>query len=178
MQAVDVLTELFDKKILSILNVIINDKTEGMYLGEISKASSVAPATTHRIINKLVRIEVLEEIRIKKLKLYKFRRYGKTEFLFKLFKKDAMILKIFIDQVKEIEGLHAILLHGEEARDRANVLLIGDNIDSEKIKEICGSIKEEHNFIISPLTLTAEQYDSMSKMGLYSGKKNILFERR
>jgi len=70
-----------------------------------------------------------------------------------------------------------ILLHGEEARDRANVLLIGDDIDSGKIKEICGSIKEEHNFIISPLTLTAEQYDSMSKMGLYSGKKNILFER-
>jgi ACT domain-containing protein len=75
-------------------------------------------------------------------------------------------------------GLHAIVLHGEEAKDRANVLLIGNNINSDKIKEICGEIKEEQGFIISPLTLTAEQYDAMSKMGLYSGKKNILFERR
>ena len=40
-----------------------------------------------------------------------------------------------------------------------------------------GKIKEENNFIISPLTLTAEQYDAMSKMGLYSGKKSILFEK-
>jgi len=87
MQAVDVLTELFDKKILGILNIVINDKSEGMYLGEISKAASVPPATTYRIINKLVALDVLQEVKIKKLKLYKFKRSGKTEFLFKLFNR-------------------------------------------------------------------------------------------
>ncbi|MBR9692194.1 helix-turn-helix domain-containing protein [Candidatus Woesearchaeota archaeon] len=178
MQAVDVLTDLFDKKILAILNTIINDKTGGMYLGEISKAANVPNPTTFRIINKLVKLELFEEIKIKKLKLYKFKRTGKSDFLYKMFKKDVQVLKIFISKVKDMSGLQAIVLHGEEAKDRANILLIGENIDSGKIKEICAKIKEDHNFTISPLTLTAEQYDSMSKMGLYSGKKNILFEKK
>ncbi|MBW2996260.1 helix-turn-helix domain-containing protein [Candidatus Woesearchaeota archaeon] len=177
MQAVDVLTELFDKKILSILNIIINDKTGGMYLGEISKAADVPAATTYRILNKLIQTELIKEEKIKKLKLYKFKRSGKSEFLYKMFKKDVQVLRIFIEKVKEMP-VQAVVLHGEETKDRANVLLIGENIDSGKIKEICAKIKEENNFIISPLTLTAEQYDSMSKMGLYSGKKNILFEKK
>jgi predicted transcriptional regulator len=178
MQAVDVLKDLFDEKILSILNIIINDKTGGMYLGEITRAANVPKATTFRILNKLVDSDLIEEKKIKKLKLYKFRRSGKSEFLYKMFKKDVQVLKIFIDQIKSIPSLQYIVLHGEETKDRANLLLIGENIDSGKIKEICAKIKEEHNFIISPLTLTAEQYDSMSKMGLYSGKKNILYERK
>lgn len=178
MQAVDVLKDLFDEKILSILNIIINDKTGGMYLGEISMAAEVPKATTFRIINKLVNSELIEEKKIKKLKLYRFKRSGNSEFLYNIFKKDVQILKIFIEKVKDLKGLQAILLHGEETKDRANILLIGGNIDSGKIKETCAKIKEKHNFIISPLTLTAEQYNSMSKMGLYSGKKNILFEKK
>ncbi len=177
MQAVDVLTELFDKKILNILNTIINDKSGGMYLGEISKAASVSPATTYRILNKLVKSELIKEIKIKKLKLYSFNRTGKSDFLYRLFKKDVQVLKVFIEKAKDLNGLQAILLHGEETKDKANILLIGNNIDSGRVKEICSAIKETYNFIISPLTLTAEQYDSMSKMGLYSGKKNILFEK-
>ena len=86
MQVVDVLTDLFDKKILSILNTIINDKTGGMYLGEISKAAEVPAATTYRILNKLTNIELIEEKKIKKLKLYKFKRSGKSEFLYNMFK--------------------------------------------------------------------------------------------
>jgi len=178
MQTIEVLTELFDKKILDILNTIINDKTGGMYLGELSKAANVAPATTYRIINKLVKLELIEEVKIKKLKLYKFRRSGKSEFLYQLFKKDIKIMQVFIDKVKEMPELQAIILHGEEAKDRANLLLIGNSIDSGKIKEICGEIREKYNFVIAPLTLTAEQFDAMSKMGLYSGKRSILFEKK
>jgi predicted transcriptional regulator len=178
MQAIDVLTELFDKKILNILNILINDKSEGMYLGELAKAANVAPATTYRILNKLVKIELIDEIKIKKLKLYKFKRSGKSDFLYRLFKREAQVLKIFIEKIKALPGVQALVLHGEEAKDRANVLLIGNNIETGKIKEICAEINEAYNFVISPLTLTAEQYDAMSKMGLYSGKKSILFENK
>ena len=136
MQEIELLRELFDKKTLNILNVIINDKSEGMYLGEVSQASEVPKATTFRIVNKLVGIDVLHEIRIKRLKLYKFRRSGRTEFLFQLFKKDVKVLQIFINQIKEISGVEAIVLHGEEEKDRANVLLIGNNIDLEEMPAV------------------------------------------
>jgi len=178
MQTIEVLTELFDKKILNVLDAVINDKSGGMYLSEVSKFANVSPATTYRIINKLVKLELIEEIKIKRLKLYKFKRSGKSEFLYQLFKKDVKILQMFIDKIKDVPELQAVVLHGEEAKDRANVLLIGGSIDSGKIKETCSEIKENYNFIIAPLILTAEQYDAMSKMGLYSGKKSIIFEKK
>ena len=46
-----------------------------------------------------------------------------------------------------------------------------------KFSEICGEIKEKHNFIISPLVLAAEQFKQMSCMGLYSGKEKVLFKK-
>ena len=177
MQELELLKELFDNKLVNVINVLINDRSEGLYLNEVSRAANVSPATTYRIINKLVNLEIIQEIRVKKLKIYKFTKSEDTEFLYKLFKKDIQVLKVFIEQVKNLEGLNEIILHGQEERDRANVLLIGSNIDPGKLKEVCGDIKEKHNFIISPLILTEEQYDSMSKMGLYSGKKNIIFKR-
>jgi len=57
------------------------------------------------------------------------------------------------------------------------VLLIGNNIDAGQVKAVCAEIKEKHNFIVSPLSLTPEQYGQMSQMGLYSGTKKMLYER-
>jgi len=70
-----------------------------------------------------------------------------------------------------------VLLHGKQGNQRANVLIIGSDVDNAKIKEICGNIKEKYKFIISPLVLTAEQFKQMSSMGLYSGKEKVLFKR-
>ena len=178
MQEIEVLTELFDNKILAVLAVLVNDGSGGLYLREISKYSQVSDASSHRIINKLKDLGIVDQIKIKKLKLYKFRKTDKTEFLYSMLKKDIKIINIFIEKIKPMSGVQAALLHGKESNQRANVLIIGDNIDSGKIKEICGEIKEKYNFIISPLTLTAEQYEAMSKMGLYSEKKSILFEKK
>jgi hypothetical protein len=178
MQQAEVLGDLFDKKILAILGVLVNcsDK-EGLYLREIAKTAKVSNATTFRIVNKLVKLHLVAVVKIKKLKLYKFKHAPSSEFLVQMLKKDIRVLETFISLVKDFPGLQAVLLHGEESNERANLLLIGQDIDSGRVKEICGDIKEQYKFIISPLVLAAEQFDQMSKMGLYSGKEKVLFRR-
>ncbi len=178
MQQAEVLGELFDKKILAVLGVLVNDSgKEGLYLREIAKNAKVSNATTYRIVQKLVKLQLVNQLKIKKLKLYKFKHSSGSEFLVNMLKKDIRVLEAFISQIKDLKGVQAVLLHGEESNERANVLIIGDNVDSGKIKEICGGIKEKYNFVISPLVLAAEQFEQMSSMGLYSGKEKVLFKR-
>ena len=177
MQDLEMLGGLFDNKILAVLAVLVNDMSGGLYLREIAKYAKVSDASTFRIINKLIPLGIVEQMKIKKLKLYKFRNEPRTEFLYKMLKKDIQVMQLFVDQIKVVPGVQAVLLHGKESNQRANVLIIGLNVDSDKIKEICGSIKEKYNFIISPLVLAAEQFEQMSQMGLYSGNERVLFKK-
>jgi len=177
MHNLEILSALFDNKILAVLAVLVNDSSEGLYLREISKYANISDATTFRIIKKLVQVGIVEQKKIKKLKLYRFKNDEKTAFLYKILKKDIQVLGVFVEQVSKIQEVKAILLHGKESNQRANILVIGQGVDAGKIKEICGEIREKYNFVISPLILAAEQFEQMSSMGLYSGKEKILFKR-
>ena len=177
MQEITLLTELFDRKILAILAVLTNDTSGGLYLREISKYSQVSDASTHRIINKLLELGIVEQEKIKKLKLYKFKKSSKTEFLYKILKKDVQVINIFIEEVKKHMSIDQIILYGEETNKRASILLIGDVIHTEKVKEIVGSIQMKYNFLITPTMLNNETYENLSNMGQFLSKKRILFKR-
>jgi hypothetical protein len=55
----------------------------------------------------------------------------------------------------------------------ANVLLIGENLETQKVESLCSELKTK-GFELSYLVLTKDQYTQMSKMGFYSGDKKIL----
>lgn len=177
MKDIETLSALFDNKVLAVLAVLVNDSTDGLYLREISKFSKVSDATTYRIINKLNKAELLDVIKIKNLKMYKLKKDSRTSFLFRLLKKDIQMTNLFIDKVKENMSLDQAILYGDESNQRANILLIGDVINPDKVKEIVAEFNIEHNFIITHTILTNEQYENMSNTGLFSGKKRILFKR-
>lgn len=63
---------LIDKKVLRILDLFLKNKTKYFHLMKISKEANVPIATTFRIINRLVSINVVEQIKIDKIKIYKF----------------------------------------------------------------------------------------------------------
>jgi len=178
MELLEILKELFDQKILSVLDFVINNQgKDGLYLNEIAKGAKVPTATTYRIVSKLMKLNFLQQTRIKNLKLYKFKHTDKNRFLYDVLKKDVQVMQLFVKKIKELQGLQAVILHGEERNDRANVLLIGEGTNAEKTKEICEEIREKYNFIISYLTITVEQFDTMANMGLYSGKKTVLWKK-
>ncbi len=177
MEEASILEELFDRKIISILKVFFSDAGRQFYLQELSRLSKVSMASCSRILGKLSRLQIIGIVKISRFRLYKLQSNKRVEFLSKLFKKDVRVLRIFVEKASAIMGITSIILHGKESNDRANVLLIGENIDPGEVKALCAEIKDKYNFVVSPLSLTDEQYVQMSQMGLYSGQKKVLFER-
>ena len=168
----EVLSNLIDQKKTAILKLLINSKDE-LYLKEISEKSKVSLASTHRILQEFVNQEILERKEWKTSKTYKCKENEKVKFLTELFYEEFDGLSLFVKAVEGIEGIENILLHGTKSKNKANVLIIGNNVNADKIDNICNEIKEK-GFEITFMPLTKEQYNQMVKMGLYSGEKKIL----
>ncbi len=177
MEEINVLESLFDSKILKIVRLFLNEKDNQFYLREISNKVKVPVATTFRIVKKLLKLGLIQEIKIKKFKLYKLKEGPNITFLESFIREEKRILDAFVDKIKNIEGISSIIQHGKEIKDRANILLIGENIDNNTIKQLCADIKDKYNFTISSLTLTEDQFNQMSSMGLYSGEKKTIFNK-
>lgn len=177
MEDVNFLEQLFDAKTLRILKLFLRDSQSTYYLREVSKLTGVSLASTYRILNRILKLNIIEQVQIKRFKVYKLASNKRVDFLEQFLKEEKRILESFVDQIRTHAGIQAVILHGDAQPDRANVLLIGENIDTNELKRLCAEVKEKYNFTISPLTLTQEQFNQMSSMGLYSGKKKVLFKK-
>lgn len=177
MADIDILKQLFDKKILRIIDVFLQNKNKQFYLRELSRIANVSPATTYRIIGKLVKAGIIEEIKISKFKVYKIIINEKTKGLSKLLKKETNPTEIFVEKLKNLDGIDSIILHGKKTNKSANILIIGNDNMSKKVSGITLDIKQKHKFNIDFLILSDLQFRQMTKLGVYSGEKKILWER-
>jgi hypothetical protein len=177
METTELLEHLFEQKKLKILRLFLQDKEKEFYLREISNLTKVPVASVFRIIQKLLQLDLIQEMKVNKFKLYKAADNANMRFLENFVAESRQIIKTFVQMVSGIKGLNMIILHGKIEKDRANLLMIGEDIDVGEVKRICAEIKEKHNYIISFLNLTEEQFTQMSSMGLYSGEKKIVFRR-
>jgi hypothetical protein len=177
MNNLPVLSELFDKKILKVLNLFLENKAREFHLREVAKESKVPLASAFRIVSKLIGMGVVEQIVIKKFKLLKWADNEKSR------KVDLVVMgrknpiEFFIDMIKDLEGISALILYGTPDRDGANILIIGNNVDSNEIKMSTAKTKEKFNFNVTALVLNDEQFDQMNKMGLYPKTKKIIYNK-
>ena len=168
----EVLATLIDSKKAAILRIILNSKDE-MYLKEIAEKSNVPITSAFRILQEFVNLEILQKRHWKTSKLYLCQSNEKVEFLKDLFQEEFDGLQEFVDTVSGISGINNIILHGARKNGKANVLLLGENIDVNPVESACLKLREK-GFELTYLTLTKEQYAQMAKMGLYSGEKQNL----
>ena len=168
----EVLKALIDKKKIAVLRAILNSNEE-QYLKEIAEKSKVPIASTFRILHELAEQDIIERREWKTSKVYSCKRNEKAEFLKELFYEEYDGVKEFVAAIDGISGIQSIILHGSRKKGKANVLLLGEWIDTKIVEEECRKIREK-GFELSYLTLTKEQYEQMAKMGLYSGEKNVL----
>lgn len=169
-----ILEELFDNKIIAVLKALINGNKEKYYLQELAETSNVPIATCLRILNKLEKLEIINVEKISRFRIYIPNQNKKMEFLVSIFKEDVKFLEIFIKEIKNLPGLESIILHGKEGKTKANLVLIGNDIDNTKILSACNMMKEKYGFMINQLTLTKSQYEQINQMGGYSGIKKTL----
>jgi len=177
MADIEILKQLFDKKILRIIDVFLQNKDKQFYLRELGRAANVSPATTYRIIGKLVKAGIVEEINISKFKVYKIIINEKTKGLANLLKEEVNPLEIFIERTKELDDVNSIILQGEKTSKSVNILIIGNDNISKKVDEIAIDIKQRHGFNIDFLILSGQQFNQMTKLGVYSGDKKVLWKK-
>jgi DNA-binding IclR family transcriptional regulator len=124
MEPTQLLEELFDKKLFAVLRFFISNPNQEFYLREISLKTKVPLATTFRIINQLVKLEIVKLNQVRKTKLYSWAVNKNTKFIESvILAEKKTILESFIERIKHPE-VDMIILHGEEAKDKANILVI------------------------------------------------------
>ncbi len=178
METGKLLEELFDKKILNILRVFLNNPEEEFYLRELSRKTRVPVATVFRIVSKLRSLELIEEHKIKKFKLYSLKKGPNIDVLQQFLEDKRSILNDFIDKIRDLDGLQMVVLHGKEEKNKANLLIIGTGLNRDFIRSTVANIKDRYDYKIIYLTLDPAQFNQMSSMGLYPGKKTILYESK
>ena len=168
------LRELFDPKLMKLIEIFISEKNKELYLRELSKRANVSGASTFRILNKLCKTGLIKVKQIKKFKFYQWEQNEKTALLEELFKKD--ILQKFLSLVKDRFGIELIILYGKKTDSKADIFLIGNIADKTEIEAIAKAIKEDLGFEINYLIFSGEQFSKMTDLGLYSQEKKVLWK--
>lgn len=171
------LEELFDKKTLSILRCLSKNKEQEYYLRELAKAARVPPATTLRILKRLVDLNVVGQRQIKRMKLYRYSGSKEAKFVEQLVEVRRGAVEEFVELSRHIPGIEQLILHGQRQKDRANFLIIGEGVATQPLVEAVAKIKEQYKFSIIYLILGREQYLQMVEMGLYSGDRQVLMQK-
>jgi hypothetical protein len=174
MKRTDLLRDLFDDKIVKVLSVFLEDPNKHFSLTQASSISKVNIATTLRIIDKLTKKEILEQIKIGKSKFYMLKRGEKTIALTRLLKKEEHISD-FIDGIKKLPEIKKIILE-TKSNTEAKLLIVGNNIPEQKIKETIKEIKQKYDFLIEYVEISEKQFEDMSRMGLYDVGKKIIWD--
>ena len=74
--------------------------------------------------------------------------------------------------------MSSIILHGRQTKTEANIILIGTYFDQSYLREIIQYVKDEFEFNISYLTLSEDQFDTMTKMGLYHENRTVIYTKK
>ncbi len=166
---------LFDKKVIKILRLFINNPDNRYYLREISRIAKVSPASTYRVLKSMKELELIKEYKDKHLKTYSIDKKNSSLFSHLLEDKTSAVEE-FVEAVKDIYGLEKVIKHGEQEKNKINMLLLGKGIDEEKIRKTVVDVKQKYGLTIIFLVLLPDQYEQLLDMGLYPGKKEILYE--
>ncbi|MGE0793402.1 MAG: helix-turn-helix domain-containing protein [Candidatus Woesearchaeota archaeon] len=167
---------LLNPSLLKILRLFINNEDQKYYLREVAKLTKIPAATTYRMLNQLVKAEILNLEQIKTMKLYTINQ-DNSFFLTEILQDRKSAVQDFVESISAFDNIEMVVLHGNEEKTKANVLVIGTDMDTESIKKNALYVSDKYKFNLIILTLTPDQYNQMSSMGLYPGKKRILFEK-
>ena len=168
----EALAQLVDEKKSAVLKALFNSKEE-LCLNEVAAKSSVSVTSTFRILQELTNAGLVKRREWKNSKVYSPEDNEKVTFLKELFYEEFDGLGEFLNSVSGMTSIQSIVSYGPKKKDKGSVMLIGEGIDSNKVTEICQQLKEK-GFELTFLTLTKNQYDQMTRMGLYSGDKKVL----
>lgn len=175
MEPTALLASLFDKKKLSIIKLFINQPEREWTLVEAAKSGRVSNATTYRILNKLVKLAIIEEHKIKHLKTYSLADNNETKYLMKMLETGDSAVEAFVDLLRPIAGIEQVVQLGKRTKEKTSILIIGREVDSTAVSDAERKIMDQFSYKIIIMSLDPQQYSQMVSMGLYPGDKRELY---
>ncbi|MDI3544528.1 MAG: hypothetical protein PWQ28_809 [Candidatus Woesearchaeota archaeon] len=173
----DVVMSIIDEKIGKILNAFYENQKKGYYLTQLSQETGVSLSSTYRRLKKLGEIGIIREEIIGPSKIYHLNDNEQVRLLGEIIKPSKNLGKIIKEFFGDIEALKKVVIYGEVKENKATLLFIGENIDNRIIEEREKRISEQYGIKLNHILLTEEQFEKMTLLGLYSGKKKVLFEK-
>ncbi len=162
---------------LAILRTLSNDPERQYFLREISKSSRVPLATAFRIMKRLTALDIVAVQKVKSIKLYTYGTSKAAKFVEQLIEIRKGAVEEFVDRCRNIREVRQVILHGRKQKDRANFLIIGENVPSQPLIDAQAAIKESLGFTCIYLVLGPHQYKQMAEMGLYAGDRQVLLQK-
>lgn len=172
-----ILLELFDEKVLKILEYIIYSNDD-LNLSKISKQTSVSNASTHRILKKLESLNIIKTKKIGKFKIYSKKENEITNFLQTFIEKDSKPLKQFVKKASKLKNIKKIITNNEPRKRSVDlIILVKEKVNEIEIRKIVNEINEKENFLIKYTILNQTQYEQMEKMNLFGNRRKVLYEK-
>lgn len=168
----EVLSRLIDANKAAILRAVLRTKEE-FYLTEIAAKSDVPLTSTFRILQEFVDLGILSKRQWKTSKVYSCQQNDKVDFLRELLQEETDASQEFVKAIEHLSGIQQIFQHGERSKQKANIILIGEYINNNRVEEVCQELRGR-GLDISFVTFTTEQYAQLHRMGMYAGEKKVL----
>lgn len=176
MKEIDVLRELFDEKIIEVTSVFLENPSKQFSLTEVARLSHVHTTTTLRIISRLVKKSIVKVNYIGKSKFYQLKAGEKAMALFKFLKKEGDHISEFIDKISQSPKIKKIVLENKDGKS-AKLLIIGNSLPTEKIKELVQEIQSKEGFKINFVEISEKQFEEMERLGLYDLRNKLIWEK-
>ncbi len=168
---------LFDSKVLAMLRLFFDNPEKQYILADLSSQSKVSMTSAYRIVNRLVGLKLVQLIAVNKFKLYQLASSEEVTFLSELLRSNKEALQSFVDEIREMSGLQRIILLGKEQASKADLVLIGNELDRTRIKNVISEVRDKYNYTITYMDLTEESYVQLRNFGQFSGERKVLFQK-
>ncbi len=173
-----ILKELFDEKIIKIIEVFIKHPEKKFYLSEVAALSGINISTTFRILKKLESQKFIKTTIIGKIRFYQLEKGEKVNALLKFLRKEKEDpFQEFLEKLVEYPSVKKVVLESKGAKE-ARILVVGDYYPLNRIERIKNEIEKKYGFKIKYVRISEEQFNGLKELGDYSLDKKIIWERK
>ncbi|HDP73337.1 MAG TPA: hypothetical protein ENN46_00045 [Candidatus Woesearchaeota archaeon] len=175
MKVSEILNDLVDEKIISILKVFVKEPSKNFYLKEISDLSKVSIATTFRLLKFFVEKKYIDEKSYGPQRLFSLSKSQKGKLIADAMSSRQKPLEVLMGYLSQVSGIIKVYLYGKVTEEAASLIILGDNVSPQAVEQAAKKLFEETGFQVKFMILSESQFEQMSKMGMYADERKQVY---
>lgn len=174
--SISVLAGLLDDKLIRVISLFMKNPEKKFYLSEVARKADVNTATTFRILNKILKENIVRADIIGKVRTYQLARGERVRALSEVLKKeDSDVLNTFCQKITAFPRIKLVLLESKTSTG-AKVIIVGDFPSRDSIGRVVKELLDTHKFKINFAEINVQQYKDMKLLGMMNDKR-VLYRK-